>query len=85
MVFLLKPLSFFRELGQQSVLLQRGKGLGDRAIELIEVLLAGQGLAELLESGKFRLGLGRRSPFSTGGWNSFHERPGLRRSAFPSW
>ncbi len=46
---------FLHEVGEQSVLLQGSKGIGDCAVELIEILFAGHGLAKLLESGKFRL------------------------------
>ena len=85
MVFLLKPLSFSVSSASKPCCSKRGEGLGDRAIELIEVLLAGQGLAELLEGGGFRLGLGpfsRPFPAATG-TPSTADRS--FRSAFPSW
>ena len=47
-----------REVGQQSIFLQGGECRSHRAIELIELLVAGQGLAELLECGQIRRGLG---------------------------
>ncbi|MGA2255746.1 MAG: hypothetical protein ABSG53_13960 [Thermoguttaceae bacterium] len=45
------------------MLFQRGKGCRDRLVELVEIILAGKCLAELLKTGKFFLGRGRGRSF----------------------